>query len=293
MNRWNNYYTAGLVFIVLLIIFFFGFNSFGLFERTEPIAAVNTTEETVNISAIEMVDIYKAQIICLTAENQALRDSIALLLKEKEDCMKEKEDCLEAKSSLKPVVDQLKKLNQKVGNLQTPVSPPAPVSEKEYTFTPAPVPNVTETYSSTTSTSKVASTNESCILNTDLGTVKTIYKDGWTSYIFEEKLKGNITPEFMFKGSGKFFKLEGNWYVYKEYGSPASWTALIDNSRGYDEFLAHKLVKPAMREALGRDYGPVSGQNLKDIGGVEPAVKIGYIIPNQYEGWEFVPKFKN
>ncbi|NCQ12803.1 hypothetical protein GW804_01760, partial [Candidatus Falkowbacteria bacterium] len=96
MNRWNNYYTAGLVFIVLLIIFFFGFNSFGLFERTEPIAAVNTTEETVNISAIEMVDIYKAQIICLTAENQALRDSIALLLKEKEDCMKEKEDCLEA-----------------------------------------------------------------------------------------------------------------------------------------------------------------------------------------------------
>jgi len=293
MNRWNNYYTAGLVFIVLLIIFFFGFNSFGLFERTEPIAAVNTTEETVNISAIEMVDIYKAQIICLTAENQALRDSIALLLKEKEDCMKEKEDCLEAKSSMKPVVDQLKKINRTVSNLQAPVSPPPPhpAPEKSYTFTPVSPPSVTETYSTTTSTPPVLS-NDTFILNMDMGTVKVTYKDKWTTYVFEEKLGGNLTPEFMYKGSGKFFKLENGWYSYKEYGPPASWNVLIDNSRGFDAYLFHEMVKGAMMEALGRDYGPISGSDLQKVAGVEPAVKNGYITPNKSEGWQCNPKFK-
>jgi len=299
MIRWNNYYTAGLIVVVLLAIFLFEFNSFGLFEKTAPVAVVNTTEETVSMSAIEMVDIYKAQIICLTAENQALRDSIALLLKEKEDCIK-------ARSNMKPVVDQLKKLNKTVGNLHTPVLP-SPLTEKEYTFTPAPAPTVTPAPTTTRMTAPTT-TDKTVVGRFRDGDFKVSYIDGYTTYYISKRLYddagGDATPEFMYKDSGQYFKLDGNNYTYRVYGAPSQiWCVYIGNGKGYPAYLPHELLKPSILEARGDLAGYITPSDLQRIGDIESVIRTGGIIPNHvltgtipadaqnhWEGWAFVSK---
>lgn len=75
----------------------------------------------------------------------------------------------------------------------------------------------------------------------------------------------------------------------------------------YDMYLPHEVIKPLLREYLGREYGEISSDDLKILSQYSSGIKDGTIRPNRiidntatgigkdfhlYEGWEFFTKIQ-
>lgn len=146
--------------------------------------------------------------------------------------------------------------------------------------------------------------------------------DFWTSitpegnlfYAFKKRLYddagGSGKPEMGSKGSGKFFVLDGENYVYVDplkvtdamLNNRYNWSVFIGDDKGYPAYLPHEVIKPAILQSRGKLDGSIVKEDVQKIGQLLPEVAAGRIRPNKvtktnegyayndgayYEGWSF------
>lgn len=142
----------------------------------------------------------------------------------------------------------------------------------------------------------------------------TISDDNYVQFAFAKRLydegRGTGVPELYYEGSGKFFDLDGDVYIYVDRSIPVTatdlnkswtWCVFIGKKDGYGAYIPHELIKPEIMKAKNTLAGTISPEDVAAIGTYVPEVAAGRIKPNKltatgdfdglvYEGWSFCTK---
>lgn len=143
---------------------------------------------------------------------------------------------------------------------------------------------------------------------------KTINRGYLEYYIlksFYNEANGSSIPELSYRGSGKLFAEDGEYWIYIDKKVVVTdsyllqpgcepWTAYIGDDRGYPAYLPHEAIKSSIQQARGDLSGAITSDDVKKIGQLVPEVANGTFRPNKirktnenyanndnlyYEGW--------
>lgn len=268
MNRNRVGIIAGILIVIIILIIIF-------YKNGCNVLSIATQDDTSK----------------LQSQITTLQDSVNSLNAKMDTCV-----CADKKP--KP------KVQKKRTTTYIPPTPP-PVKEKVYDFTP-PISDLGRENRDNTSVSP----GEYLPL-ADGDMYITLTEDGkHPKYVISKSLLDPVWGsdyQLNWNGSKQYFQDEGNTLVFIDRNVTVTegflvgkhtWGVYAGRDQGWDAYLQHELVKPAIMAVRGRLDGRISNDDIREIGKHVAAVRQGKIIPNgvivrgsdgkEYEGWKIV-----